>query len=137
MNYSILNGSNTTKRLDILRYMAMKNPQALARAVAATQNMSVGEILSDGEQTLNAAANSESWFDRIIQAASAIGLVINQRDIAKINLERVKQGKEPLSSDVTGTAINLGIAAETRKTLVYVALGLGTLLAIVLLRKKR
>lgn len=136
MNIDILRNSNTTKRLDILRYMAQKNPAALARAIAATQNQSVGEIATDAETTLNAAANSESWFDKILKAASVVGLVINQRDIAKINLERAKQGLEPLSSDVTGTAVNLGIASETRKTLLWVAGGLGLLLALVLLRKK-
>jgi len=139
MNYDIFKNSNAVQRLDVLKYMLTKNPSALANAIAVTQNQSVGEVVgaTSTDVVLADAANSESWFDKILRAASTIGLVINQRDIAKINLERVKQGKEPLSTDVTGTAINLGIAAETRKTLLYVAGGLGLLLAIVLLRKKR
>jgi hypothetical protein len=105
--------------------------------MSMTVPTTLGEVGDDAQTALNEAAASESWFDKIVKAASAVGLIITQRDIAKINLERVKQGKEPLSTDVTGTAINLGIAAETRKVLVWTAVGLGGLLALVLLRKKR
>jgi hypothetical protein len=129
--------SKVEKRKDLLMYMANKNPQAMYAAMSMTVPTTLGEVGDDAQTALNEAAASESWFDKIVKAASAVGLIITQRDIAKINLERVKQGKEPLSTDVTGTAINLGIAAETRKVLVWTAVGLGGLLALVLLRKKR
>lgn len=89
--------------------------------------------------TTEIAAN-QSWFDKLLSSFPDLlkaGLLVkNQNDLNKINLELVKQGKPPLSSDAVGTVVNVGIAAETRKILVYTAVGLGVLLAVVLLRPK-
>lgn len=133
----IFQNSTSAKRRDLLLALYNKNPMAFTRVLAVTQNPVLGEVAAGTEQAINTAADSETWFDKILKAASAVGLVLNQREINKINLERVKQGLEPLSTDVTGQAVNIGIAAETRKVLVYTALGLGALLAIVLLARKR
>jgi hypothetical protein len=134
---NIMTDNNAAMRKDILAKLYMKNPQAFMRVIAATQTPLVGEVATTTAQALNEAANSETWFDKVLKGLQIYSVFTTQKDIAEINLERVRQGKEPLSTDITAQTLNLGLADQTRKTLLYVAAGLGLLLAIVLLRKKR
>lgn len=132
------------QRYNLLKSIERANPNLYRNAIITFKSQVMGNRLGDVTQdvvaTTQAVSENQSWFDKLLAAFPDLlktGLLVkNQNDLNRINLELVKQGKPPLSSDAIGTVVNVGIAAETRKVLIYTAAGLGVLLAVVLLKKR-
>lgn len=86
------------------------------------------------------------WLDNILNLAPQMFLgftqISMQRQIAKVNLERLKQGLPPLSPTQTEAyvqrpGVSVGLSPATRNLIMFGGLGLGAILLIGIMTKKK
>ena len=73
------------------------------------------------------------WYGNVLTALSA---AYQQNEINKINLERAKQGLDPLPASATATSVNVGLPPEQMRQLMLLGGGLLLILAISMLRRR-
>lgn len=87
-----------------------------------------------------------SWLDNLLNLAPQMFLgytqISMQRQIAKVNLERLKQGLPPLSPAQTEAytprpGVSVGLSPATRNLLMFGGLGLGAILLFGIMTKKK
>ena len=86
-------------------------------------------------------ATATNWYDGLISSAEKLGTAWLSYDQAKsiqeLNLELVRQGKEPISQAEIAPQVRVGIAPDTQRMILYAALGLGALVLFGMLGKRR
>lgn len=86
------------------------------------------------------------WLDNLLNLAPQMFMgytqISMQKQIAKVNLERLKQGLPPLSAAQTEAysprpGVSVGLSPATRNLLMYGGLGLGAILLFGIMTKKK
>ena len=71
----------------------------------------------------------ESWVDTATKLLTGFAMYQNQRDLYSLNLELVRQGKNPIDpSRIAGMGVNVGLSQNTQQLVTYALLGLGAFL---------
>jgi len=96
------------------------------------ENAFAQDVPNVGTSLTNPAAGS-NWFDGLISSAEKLGTAWmgyeQARDIQQLNLELVRQGKEPISQADIAPQVRVGIAPDTQRMMMIGGIGLLALLA--------
>lgn len=79
------------------------------------------------------------WMTGLLTGASGLLALINQQKVAKLNIDRAKQGLQPISAaDIPGLTptVNVGVEGGTMSALTLTALALGAIYVLPKLLKK-
>lgn len=123
-------------RLILLQSMAKRNPRAVERAITALRSRGLNGLGATDTDAVVTAVKEPDWFDRVLQAMQAAGAYMTSRDLSKVNLERAKQGLEPISADSIAPQMQFGLSPETRTLIKYSVLGLGGILLFTALKRR-
>lgn len=74
--------------------------------------------------------DSESWTDALIRLLPAVAATWQQKQLLEVQVERAKQGLPPLNANQIAAGVNVGIAPESQKLIMW-AIG-GLVLALVI-----
>jgi len=78
----------------------------------------------------------ENWYDSLAKLLPALTATYQQKQILDVQVERAKQGLPPLNATQFSAGVNVGIAPETQKMLMYGAIGLGAIFLLTALMKR-
>lgn len=127
-------------RINILMALEKNAPGAFRAAVnsmRSERNNGLNAVVTSTDTAVvQAAVESPSWFDKLLEAAKVAGAYMTTRDLTKLNMERVKQGKEPISMDSIAPQVNVGMSPETRTLVIYGAVGLGALILLNTMKRR-
>lgn len=73
---------------------------------------------------------SESWMDAVLRMLPALTATWQQKQLLEVQIERAKQGLPPLSANQIATGVNVGIAPDTQKLLMWGMAGLVLVIAL-------
>lgn len=140
-----MNPRIANNRRIFLNFLSEKYPSAFNTALQSTKKVKMlSEVGGDNATTIAAAAESEPWYTTLLNSVGKLVTTLGtgvaqynlQRDVNEMNLERIRQGLEPVDASTLGTSINVGVSAQTQKILTYALLGAGLLLALFIMKKK-
>jgi hypothetical protein len=100
--------------------------------------MSLEDIAPTITQRVDAAQlPGESWIDTLQRLLPTIATTYQQSQLLKVQMDRAKAGLPPLDVTQYAAGVQVGLSPETKKLLVITALGLGGLIAVGLLAKRK
>lgn len=72
----------------------------------------------------------ESWTDAIARLLPVLAATWQQKQLLSVQVERAKQGLPPLDANQIAAGVNVGIAPDTQKLLIWGMLGLVAVIAL-------
>lgn len=83
-----------------------------------------------GDLTTNQTVNADvPWYQQILttltQAGQTYLSIEQQRELNKVNLQRLQQGLPALDASMYQAGINVGLGQQTQNTLLWIAGGVG------------
>jgi len=133
----------TEQRIAFLRMIQNRYPKEFNRAISmipTRRKTFMGLGASDDVDAINTNAANQTWYEKALETLGQLipvyGQYSLQKDLNKLNLERAKQGLEPISGEGLGTSVGLGLTKETRN-MIYIMFGGVVLLAVLALTRKR
>lgn len=63
----------------------------------------------------------ENWWDTLVRIAPSIITTYQQKQLLDVQVERARAGLPPLDASQYAAAINVGVSADTRRAMYYIA----------------
>lgn len=91
----------------------------------------------DALQTQINATGSTPWYEDILGIGKQVLTLAQMKQLQDINLQRAQKGLTPLSAAQYAPTLNVGVASETQRMVLLMALGLGAVILLPALLKNR
>lgn len=136
--------------LEFLNWLRKREPRIFKAALSARMNteampqrtsiFGMGEIDPVTGLDLAPVAGDDEWYEKLFSTVKEILPSVLQfqtgKELVELNIERAKAGLDPIDVSQISPQLNVGIAPQTQKMIMYGGAAILALLALNMFRKR-